>query len=89
MHELSVALEICRIAEERLGPERTPRLRAVGLRIGDGWGLEPANLEFCLQALLSAPPFGGAQARIERCAGAVLDLEYLEVEDGDPNDCGP
>ena len=30
MHELSVALEICRIAEERLGPERAAQLDADG-----------------------------------------------------------
>jgi Zn finger protein HypA/HybF involved in hydrogenase expression len=88
MHELSVALEVCRLAEERLGPECTPRLRTIAVRVGDRWGLEPANLAFCLDALLSAPPFGRASARIERCEGDVLQLEYLEVDDGDPNDLG-
>jgi Zn finger protein HypA/HybF involved in hydrogenase expression len=86
MHELSVALEICRIAEARLGPEGTAGLLTVGVEVGDEAGIEPGNLEFCLEALLGSPPFGSARPEIVRLAGDVLRVTYLEVDDGRPPD---
>jgi len=86
MHELSVALEVCRMVEERLEPEALPRLVSVGLEVGDQAGLEPSNLQFCLEALLSAPPFTGARPVIIRLHGDALRVTYFEVEDGHPED---
>jgi Zn finger protein HypA/HybF involved in hydrogenase expression len=86
VHELSVALEICRIAEERLESAELPRLRALGLEMGDESGLEPENLRFCLESLLSAPPFGAARPVITRLPGDTLRVTYLEIEDDSPND---
>ena len=86
MHELSVALEICRIAEERLGPERATQLLAVGVEVGDQAGVEPDNLAFCLEALLASPPFGHARPELVRLRGDQLRVSYLEVEDGRPTD---
>ena len=86
MHELSIALEVCRMAEERLGRDALGSIVALGLQVGDDSGIEADNLEFCLEALLSSPPFTGAQPVIERLPGDVLRLSYLEVEDGDPDD---
>jgi len=86
VHELSVALEVCRMAEERLGPEGSGRLRVIGLVVGDDAGLEPANLEFCLDALLSQPPFGDARVDVTRRPGADLRVDYFEVDDGHPDD---
>jgi Zn finger protein HypA/HybF involved in hydrogenase expression len=86
MHELSVALEVCRMAEERLDPEALPRLVSVGLEVGDEAGLEPANLQFCLEALLSAPPFTGALPVITQLHGDALRVTYFEVEDGHSED---
>jgi Zn finger protein HypA/HybF involved in hydrogenase expression len=80
MHEMSVALEVCRLAEERLG-EATDTLVAVGVTIGDDAGVEPENLAFCLEALLAGPPFRGAEPRILREPGDALHLSYLEVTD--------
>ena len=86
MHEMSVALEICRLAEERLGTE-SGRLVALGVTVGDDAGVEPENLAFCLEALLAEPPFCGATPRIQREPGEALNLGYLEVIDDDgPND---
>jgi Zn finger protein HypA/HybF involved in hydrogenase expression len=86
MHEMSVALEVCRLAEERLG-ESADRLVAVGVTVGDDSGLEPSNLEFCLEALLAAPPFRGARPHILREPGDALHLSYLEVvDDARPDD---
>jgi Zn finger protein HypA/HybF involved in hydrogenase expression len=82
MHELSVALEVCRMAEERLEPDALPRLVSVGLEVGDDAGLEPANLQFCLETLLSAPPFAGARPVITRLHGDALRVTFFEVEDG-------
>jgi len=86
MHELSVALEVCRMAEERLRPEERPRLRRVGVVVGADAGIEPENLEFCLEALLSAPPFGRATPAITRTAGTDLALAFLQVDDDGTND---
>lgn len=86
MHELSIALEVCRMAEERLDPEALPRLVSVGLEVGDEAGVEPANLQFCLEALLSAPPFAGALPVITQLQGDALRVTYFEVEDGRPED---
>lgn len=86
MHEMSVALEVCRLAQERLG-EEAPRLVALGVTVGDDAGIEPQNLAFCLEALLGEPPFQGAQPRILREPGDALHLSYLEItDDGSPDD---
>lgn len=86
MHELSVAIEICRIAEQQLGPAEASRLVTVGVEVGDQAGIEPGNLTFCLEALLSAPPFAGARPEVTRLAGDALRVSYLEVDDGCPDD---
>ena len=86
MHELSVALEVCRMAEERLGRDVLPHVVAVGVEVGADAGIEPDNLSFCLEALLGAPPFRRATPRITRLPGDVLRLAYLEVDDDRPHD---
>lgn len=80
MHELSVANEICRIAAETLGPQ-APWCTGVAVRVGHDSGLEPANLQFCLEALLTEPPFAGARATILEGTGDELRVDYLEVDD--------
>ena len=84
MHEMSLALEVCRIAEERVGPEGLLRLRKVGLAVGLDSGVEPECLEFWLETLLTSPPFAGARAVLDVSPGDDLRVTYLEVEDGDP-----
>jgi Zn finger protein HypA/HybF involved in hydrogenase expression len=86
MHEMSVAVEVCRLAEERLSPAELPQLVTVGLDVGDDSGLEPDNLHFCLEALLAAPPFHGARPALTRCAGDVLRVTYLELDDDRQDD---
>jgi Zn finger protein HypA/HybF involved in hydrogenase expression len=83
---MSLALEVCRIAEERVGPGGLPRLRKVGLAVGLDSGVEPESLEFWLETLLSTPPFDGAQAVLDVGPGDDLRVTYLEVQDGDPPD---
>jgi len=85
MHEMSIALEVCRIAEEQVGSDALPAVRAVGLEVGEQAGIEIGNLVFCLETLLAAPPFTGAAPVIERRPGDVLRVSYLEVEDGRPH----
>lgn len=86
MHELSLALEVCRMAEERLGREQLGDVVAVGLEVGDDAGIEVVNLEFCLEALLTQPPFARGKPVIARATGDILRLTYLEVDDGDRDD---
>lgn len=84
MHEMSVALEICRIAEEQVGLPTLPLVREVGVLVGTDSGVEPRNLEFCLTALLSHPPFSDATAVMELEPGDDLRVTYLEVDDDGP-----
>ena len=86
MHELSLAMEICRIAEERVGAAACATVLTVAVDVGDDAGVEPANLEFCLGALLREPPFAGARPIVTRRPGEGLALSYLEVDDGRPDD---
>ncbi len=86
MHELSLAMDVCRITEENVGRSALRRVREVGLEVGDRSGVEFGTFQFCLESLLSAPPFREARARIERTPGDELRVTYVEVEDGDPSD---
>ena len=81
MHELSIAMSVCQMAEDKLGPEALAQVTRVGLTVGDDSGVEPASLEFCLDALLATPPFTGAKTVITQTAGDTLHLDYLEVDD--------
>jgi Zn finger protein HypA/HybF involved in hydrogenase expression len=88
MHELSMALEVCRLAEDLAAPDPADRIVEVGIEVGEESGYEVANFEFCLEALLSSPPFGNAKPVIQRVAGDGLRLCYLEVDDGSTADRG-
>jgi len=86
MHEMSIALEVCSIAEDHVGLERLPSVVEVGLEVGYEAGVEFDSLEFCLEAVLTSPPFNDAKAVIHRVPGDVLRVSYLEVDDGRPDD---
>jgi Zn finger protein HypA/HybF involved in hydrogenase expression len=85
MHEMSIAMEVCRIAEERVGLEALSRVREIGLIVGGHSGVEPESLRFCLEALLEREPFTGARPVLELVSGDELRVSYLEVDDGDPS----
>jgi len=80
VHEMSLALEVCRIAEEHVGTAALGDVRTVVLEVGDDAGVEVSSLAFCLEALLGSPPFGAARPVIEPAAGDVFRVKYLEVE---------
>ncbi len=82
MHELSLALEVCRIARDRLPADPGGRVVSVGVLVGRDAGIEVANFRFCLEALLSEPPFAGARTDLLEEDGADLCLSYIEVDDG-------
>jgi Zn finger protein HypA/HybF involved in hydrogenase expression len=84
VHEMSIALEICRITEQQVGREALPRVREVGVVVGWDAGVEPDNLVFCLDALLETPPFAGARTVLELTAGDDLSVHYLDMEDERP-----
>ena len=83
MHEMSIALEVCRIAEDQVGLSTLPHVLEIGVEVGSDAGIEPDNLLFCLDALFSGPPFGRARARLLTVGGDVLRVQYLEIDDGD------
>jgi Zn finger protein HypA/HybF involved in hydrogenase expression len=82
VHELSLALEVCRIAEAQVGAGRAADIVEVGVEVGEDSGVEPEGLAFCLEVLLSEPPFGRARPVLERRPGDVLRVSYLEVDEG-------
>ncbi len=86
MHEMGIAQEVCRITRERVGEEGCARVVEVGVEVGDKAGVEPDNLLFWLEILLTESPFAGARPRILRTDGDDLRLSYLEVRDGDTAD---
>jgi len=86
MHELSLALEVCRIAEQHAAPHAASAVRAVAVTVGADAGIEVDNFRFCLEALLGEPPFAGARLEIQPTAGDDLKVTYLEVDDGRPDD---
>ena len=86
MHELSVAMEVCRLTEQQVGRRRLREVVAVGVDVGDEAGLEIANLGFCLDALLSQPPFAHARPEIHRAKGDTLRLSYVVVDDDRSHD---
>ena len=85
MHELSLALEVCRMAAARLPVDEPGRLVAVGVEVGEDAGIEVENFRFCLEALLQDAPFAGARPEILSGPGGDLRLAYLEVDDGSPD----
>jgi Zn finger protein HypA/HybF involved in hydrogenase expression len=80
---MSIALEVCRIAEQQA---EAARVVTVAVEVGDDAGVEVSSLEFCLESLLAGPPFTGAKPVIARVPGDVLRVSYLEVDDGRPDD---
>jgi Zn finger protein HypA/HybF involved in hydrogenase expression len=86
VHELTLAAEICRIAERAVGPGRAERIREVTVDVGDDAGVEPSSLSFCLEALLDQSPFHHARPRLVREAGDVLRVRSVEVDDDDSDD---
>ena len=77
-------MEICRIAEQKVGHTDARFVTRLDVVIGDDAGIDPSSLEFCLEALLQQPPFAGAVPNIIRESGDVLRLDSLEIDDGCP-----
>lgn len=86
MHELSLALEVCRIAELNAVPHPPSAVRKVAVEVGAEAGIEIENFRFCLEALLDEPPFAGARLELLPQSGDDLRVTYLEVDDGRPDD---
>ncbi|NNF27248.1 MAG: hypothetical protein HKO53_06895 [Gemmatimonadetes bacterium] len=81
MHELSIAMEVCRITEKTVGSDRLGDVLEVGLDVGVDAGVVVQNLEFCLETLLAEPPFGRGRPVITTQNGDDLRVTYLEVDD--------
>ena len=82
MHELSLALEVCRMARDRLPIDSAIRVVSLGVEVGRDAGIEVANFRFCLDALMLEPPFVGARTDLVEQPGPDLRLSYIEVDDG-------
>lgn len=80
MHEMSVAMEICAIAERAIGDRSPNCVTEIVVDVGDDAGVEIQNLEFCLDALLRTPPFTKARAVVRRESGDVLRVASVEID---------
>ena len=85
MHEMSIALDVCKIVEEKVGVASLAEVTTVALDIGDDAGVEPESLHFCLEVLLSQPPFRNARPLLTQVPGDTLRVAYLEIDDGSPD----
>ena len=85
MHELSLALEVCRLAGEVVARNPPSTAREIGVEVGNDAGIELANFRFCLEALLGEPPLAGARAVLLPTPGDTLRLAYVEIDDGRPD----
>jgi Zn finger protein HypA/HybF involved in hydrogenase expression len=74
------------MAGDVLERERGVAVRAIGVEVGTEAGVELENFRFCLDALLTEPPFAGARAELEQVSGEALRLAFVEVDDGRPDD---
>jgi len=89
VHELSLAIEIGRLVEEKLGAD-VGRCVAVGVEVGTESGLEPSALEFCLEAVFSQPPWVRARPVLTCPPGDIFQVTWFEIEDDDsPQDRSP
>jgi hypothetical protein len=77
-------MEICSVLEQQLDPSQRAQLVTVGLDVGEDAGIEMSNLQFCLDALLTQPPFAGAAVTVTSVPGGDLRVGYLEVDDERP-----
>ncbi len=84
MHEFGVALEIGRLVEAQAAPLPAGAVTAVGLEVGDRAGVEPANLQFCLEAVFGGPPFARVALVLDRTDGPDVRLTWVEVDDEHP-----
>jgi len=85
MHELSIALEVCQMATERLEGRDVAIVRTIAVEVGEESNIEIESLRFCLEAVLADPPWAGAVPTLISCPGPDLRLAYLEVDDGRPD----
>lgn len=84
MHEMSIALEVSRITQDYVGRDQLPKVVQVGMDVGEEAGVEVNSLEFCLEAVLTQPPFHNVRVVIKSVPGDGLRLAYLEIDDGRP-----
>lgn len=85
MHELALANEICAIVERTIEAEHGGRMltavTVVAVEVGVRSNVEPDNLQFCLDALLSTPPFGRGVAQLISVAGDDLRVAWFELDE--------
>lgn len=83
---MSLAQEVCYIAERQVPPDQVGRIVTVGIEVGTDAGIEPNSLIFWLEFLLTSPPFKAARPVVDQVEGNVFRVTYLEVDDGGPED---
>ena len=83
---MSIALEVGRIIEDRIGADRLADIVSVRLEVGEEAGVELDSLQQSLEVVLASPPFAHTKAEIVRVSGDVLRVNQVEIRDGSPND---
>jgi Zn finger protein HypA/HybF involved in hydrogenase expression len=84
VHELSLANEICDIVERQLrdaGPGALAQVTTVVVEVGVDANVERSSLTFCLEALLTTPPFARGRPVLEMVPGDDLRVSWFELDD--------
>ncbi|UCD24312.1 MAG: hypothetical protein JSW51_15035 [Gemmatimonadota bacterium] len=82
---MSIALEVGRILEDRIGLARLARVITVHLEVGAEAGVEFDSLQSSLDVVLTNTPFVQAKAEIQRVTGDALRVSHVEIIDDDPH----
>ena len=85
MHEMSIALEVARIIEDRIEQTRLPDVVTVCLEVGYEAGVEFGSLQSSLDVVLTSPPYVRGKAEILRVPGDVLRVNQVEIRDDRPD----
>jgi len=65
MHEMGIAAEVARIAQEEAARAGAARIVGLRLRVGAWSGVEPESLRFALEVLGEGTPLAGCRVEIE------------------------
>ena len=69
MHEMGIAMEILRIAQESVPPDlKGVRIKRINLKVGRLSAIVPESLKFCFEVVGKETPADGAELVIEEIA---------------------
>lgn len=81
MHELGIAQDILKVALTEAEKHNGRRISTLHVKLGEASHIEPASLEFCLEAMARGTIAEGARIEIEPVeASREITLDSLELD---------